>query len=873
MNASLEHDTIGPEPRLPAEANDYDRKFYEREMRRWNAQKAARALVDAARGWHEQGFTPMAAARKAPLASGWQTLDAADHLKLIERQAPAQLGLRMGLQRDGRLLIAIDVDGFEGEESIERLAAELGHLPTTLEQRTPRGGRHLVFEWPAALASSCPTTSAGKLGAHIDIRGERGHVVAAPSPGADGGRYELTDPEARPVPLPDAWVQRIVGTHRKAEPESAPEPPRSRDTAPDAVDAFERCRRYVDRMEPAISGSGGHAATWRVAQVAVRGFGLGHGDAMRVLREFNQRCEPPWSARELEHKLDSAEQRSRMPRGWLLDARNAKASWQNDWDADMNASEQDPESARPDPANVKRGPWKGSGTKDPGWRLPEERQTGVIRAPTVRVPEPEDWTPSVTSEQGCPDLPAAEPEGLTDANVNTIATRLLEVIDGTFGVGAFVHDGGRFYIYQDGVFRALPDWWVIKAAKLYHGMGEGKHPFCANVTNLRSIQSLIEIDLRARQLASDERSFFDDSPALAVFGSKTLLWNARKRAISLEQNSPEHRAVFSYPFEFAEDECEPKHLLSVLRGDTFAGVEPEEIERRILRIRQQFGLAMLGAQKLAKLHSVLIMIGQGHDGKSTLLALLQACMPPGSWNTMQPLDLSSGTGDGAEGRADLHNLFAVMCEDVSERAMGDSSHYKTATAYGPVRGRHFGSGVKSFRVNVRATWLLATQQLWHTTDKTRGFQRRHCIVEFTNSIPDGGAADRELLEKILAHEQRELILWCVRAAIDLLKGGTLAQPECSARLMRAWMLGGDDVASFLEANTVDCSSAPKESWPRTEDLHREYCDWVKWTAGSGRANPVNLVHFGRKARQVAGIRVETHNRISRISRRVDKGDW
>jgi phage/plasmid-associated DNA primase len=309
----------------------------------------------------------------------------------------------------------------------------------------------------------------------------------------------------------------------------------------------------------------------------------------------------------------------------------------------------------------------------------------------------------------------------------------------------------------------------------------------------------------------------------------------------------------------------------VMREDMFAGVEPEETERRILRIRQQMGLAMLGAQKLSGLHSVLVMLGQGFDGKSTLLELLQDCMPPNSWLAMQPQDLASGTGDGAEGRADLHNLFAVMCDDVSERSMGDSSRYKTATACGTVRGRHFGSGVKSFNVNVRATWLLAGQQLWHTTDKTRGFQRRHSIIEFPNSIPDG-EADRALRDKLLAHEQREIVLWCVQAAIGLLKGGNLAQPECSARLMRGWMLGDNDVASFLEANTEDCSSEPKESWPRTEDVHREYDQWVRWAAGSGKANPANLIHFGRKARQVKGVQVEPHRRVSRISRRVTKGE-
>ncbi len=49
MNARIEHDAIGPAPRLPDNANEYDRRFHGREMRRYTAQKAALALTDAAR--------------------------------------------------------------------------------------------------------------------------------------------------------------------------------------------------------------------------------------------------------------------------------------------------------------------------------------------------------------------------------------------------------------------------------------------------------------------------------------------------------------------------------------------------------------------------------------------------------------------------------------------------------------------------------------------------------------------------------------------------------------------------------------------------------------------------------------------------------
>lgn len=84
-------------------------------------------------------------------------------------------------------------------------------------------------------------------------------------------------------------------------------------------DVVERARKYVEKMPPAISGKGGHNQTFRVACVLMIEFGLDKSDAMQILREYNRRCEPPWSAEELQHKIDSAAEHP-GERGGLRDA-------------------------------------------------------------------------------------------------------------------------------------------------------------------------------------------------------------------------------------------------------------------------------------------------------------------------------------------------------------------------------------------------------------------------------------------------------------------------------------------------------------------------------------------------------------------------
>ena len=85
------------------------------------------------------------------------------------------------------------------------------------------------------------------------------------------------------------------------------------------TDVVERARKYVARMDAAVSGSGGHTATFKVAGALIHGFALEWGAAWSLLLEYNERCQPRWSTKELEHKLKQARSCAhKHPRGHLL---------------------------------------------------------------------------------------------------------------------------------------------------------------------------------------------------------------------------------------------------------------------------------------------------------------------------------------------------------------------------------------------------------------------------------------------------------------------------------------------------------------------------------------------------------------------------
>ena len=72
------------------------------------------------------------------------------------------------------------------------------------------------------------------------------------------------------------------------------------------TDLITRALNYVATLPPAVSGERGHDAAFRVAATLVHGFALSEAEAMPIMEHYNASCVPPWSRKELEHKLRSA---------------------------------------------------------------------------------------------------------------------------------------------------------------------------------------------------------------------------------------------------------------------------------------------------------------------------------------------------------------------------------------------------------------------------------------------------------------------------------------------------------------------------------------------------------------------------------------
>lgn len=203
------------------------------------------------------------------------------------------------LSRFGRLNIAIHT----GRSGIVGLDADTPEAVRWIEENcpatpmlatTPRGGLHAYFR---AVEETPPMV--GLFGIGLDVRAGRSILVASPSWSREHKRRWEWRGEVIPVhelpELPAGLLPRKPEVARPVVPNGGPRP----------SGAIRDVTRWIMRVD-SVQGQRGSQGCFRVACKLAQS-GMGWDQCMAWLLAWNERCaHPPWSEKELRHKLDDA---------------------------------------------------------------------------------------------------------------------------------------------------------------------------------------------------------------------------------------------------------------------------------------------------------------------------------------------------------------------------------------------------------------------------------------------------------------------------------------------------------------------------------------------------------------------------------------
>jgi hypothetical protein len=278
----------------------------------------------------EAVLLPIPLNSKAPEIAGWQTLTLADSDRLHAYLLTAvnrggNIGVLLG--PTSSRLFALDLDD---DSLIEQW---LTRVPWLREMLRTKGKRGCQFFFRLEPGCEYPNGKAiyqlkenGKVIGELRLGGAGGAQSVIYGIHPDGMRYQVVvvkSPLVISLANLDELVPGSLFTADTQEDKASQGRFATDGNSARAAEIWERVIRYLDKCDPAIDGQRGHDTTYRVLCQVVNGFALSPEQAWEAALYYNQKCEPPWSDKELKHKVDDAlKSTSKEPRGHLLDSEN-----------------------------------------------------------------------------------------------------------------------------------------------------------------------------------------------------------------------------------------------------------------------------------------------------------------------------------------------------------------------------------------------------------------------------------------------------------------------------------------------------------------------------------------------------------------------
>lgn len=765
---------------------------------------------------------------------------------------------------EGGGFIVFDIDEGPNQKGVVRnglaemqaLQAILGPLPFTMEAASGSGGTHLFYRHPGGnvYIPNSGGLSLTRDGQRHDfkglqLRGDGGYVVAAPSLHASGRHYLWCDgagpDDIAIAELPPAYVEWL------SEKPGA----RMADVAvpegnwPPEADRIRRARAYIQKCAPAVQGENGSATAFLAAQALVRGFCLPQTAALDLfMSEYNGRCSPPWSEAEVKHKIRQATFKGKREYGFMFSN-----------DIGFALAKEEERLAKVIPIRPRM--------------VPSPEVTAAAAEPAPRPDDPPPSGPQPVPPEGGggggggggndgggdgEGTPAPGPRGggnNDDGSANVhhefVTGDHVELARVTLDM---MRRGGRHIIFAEerfwrydpslGLWQMLDERWIEGQVNRFSSnlVGEDK------ILKLRNTDSSGTVKTMKSELAREATPYsFLAAPTGMAFRNGFVRVNANIQegtcAVSFVPHSPEHMARHRIEAKWHDDYQSAPMLdrfFEVLFGDI---ASPEEREKSRHLLQEFLGAAIFGFAP--KFEKCLFLEGPGSNGKSQVIALFETLFPtPDAVSHIPPHEWGKPFG--------LEKMILSrlnVCSDIASNDMRDDQLFKQIVTGDSIQINR--KHEKAVSVKPTAAHLLAANTMPISHDSTHGFWRRVMVLPLTARLDHSPDRVVDIGKIIGIREASQVARWAIDGLVRLIaNGGQYTRPERTIERVEEWRVDSDEVREYLLDHMDEATFAKMNGRMGLEfkNLHAAYVAW--WEANSngvkGGGGPLNANAFSRK---------------------------
>lgn len=374
--------------------------------------------------------------------------------------------------------------------------------------------------------------------------------------------------------------------------------------------------------------------------------------------------------------------------------------------------------------------------------------------------------PTTSPDPGQP----APPDAFFDANDSFIPTYLVNYIIETTGEGCLLtpttEKGGDViwhYHPRLGIFRPDGVTHVEKEAK--HILGDkAKKYMLAEVVKLTQVETYID------------REEFEEDPDILVLKNGVYHLDTEE----LTEYSPEYHAKARLPITYDPDAKAPA-ILKFLE---------EVIPGKVTLFLEWLGYHLIKDYRWA---AILILIGDGENGKSRLLNLMRAFL--GGTANVSDVDLLRLVTD-KYAASHLYGKLANIASDVGSEELKYTGRLKTLTGndWMEVEAKYR----EGFSMLNYAKLSFSTNKLPRTPDQSRAFHRRPLIITCPNFFVKGVNCDPDILSKITTPQELSgLFNLALEGRARLLKNGEFTDELTVEEKQELYEELMDDITAFL----------------------------------------------------------------------------
>jgi P4 family phage/plasmid primase-like protien len=260
-------------------------------------------------------------------------------------------------------------------------------------------------------------------------------------------------------------------------------------------------------------------------------------------------------------------------------------------------------------------------------------------------------------------------------------------------------------------------------------------------------------------------------------------------------------------------------------NEIFAGDSDGSDKVKVLL--QMIGYTMLPTCQYEKF---IMLIGNGANGKSVLLALVEALIGKNNVCAVLPSQF-----DNKFQRAHLHGKAANIVTEIREGEIIADAQLK-AIVSGELTTAEY-KNKDPFDFHPIVTCWFGTNHMPHTRDFSGAFFRRSIVLELNNSF-EGAKRDTKLIKKLIQELPGILNMVLIELSAAILNDG-ISTSESIDEAKRQWRYEADQVVQF-----VDEKCTPDQN--SRVDFSSIYFEYQSWAKQSGINRVLSKKSFGNR---------------------------